>query len=502
MNSETVELVPNPAILMQSMRHIGYSLDTALADIIDNSISANASIISIQFRWNNANPWIAIIDDGCGMTKNDLHEAMRFGGKLPPTQSRSDIDLGRFGLGLKTASLSQCRRLTVISKKDNIINSCVWDIDNNINLQPPRWDALILSTEQLYVDTVTSGLLTHLEKTPSGTIVLWQNLDNLSEEMNKNGYAQSNFSETMAQASKHIALVFHRFFSMEKGHKAVKIDFNGTVVEGINPFGTAIPARQELQDETILLENQIVNIQPFVLPHNSKVSKQDYDKLGGEDGYLQNQGFYVYRNRRLIIKATWFRIIPKAELTKLLRIRIDIPNSLDHLWQLDVKKSTVSPPLAVLKRLRELLPALTNRGKRPYAKRGTRAITDITYLWRREFANDKVSYIINEEHPLVRNLIVDANGEIDKKKLSCLRIISDAFPAQTFHLDVNNDTKTTIVSTTKKDEAEDIIRELILQYYDLGLDKEAILRNMSKNEFPIPEDRCEELVEEVLNGKC
>jgi hypothetical protein len=92
MNCDTVELLPNPAFLMQSMRHIGYTLETALADIIDNSISAEASVISVQYRWNDANPWIAIIDDGCGMSSEGIKEAMRFGGEICPTESRSSSD--------------------------------------------------------------------------------------------------------------------------------------------------------------------------------------------------------------------------------------------------------------------------------------------------------------------------------------------------------------------------------------------------------------------------
>ena len=110
---KTVSLAPNPAILIQSMRCIGYTLETALADIIDNSVTAAAKHISVQFRWNDGNPWLAILDDGCGMSEVKLHEAMRFGGDVPPSEIRRPHDLGRFGLGLKTASLSQCRCLTL-----------------------------------------------------------------------------------------------------------------------------------------------------------------------------------------------------------------------------------------------------------------------------------------------------------------------------------------------------------------------------------------------------
>ena len=499
MNCDSVELLPNPAFLMQSMRRIGYTLETALADIIDNSISADASTISVQYRWNDANPWIAIIDNGYGMSAPEIKEAMRLGGELSPTQKRQASDLGRFGLGLKTASLSQCKRLTVISKQDGVICSCIWDVDALSAESEPGWKALLPSVEMLKEDPVIAKLLSELDKNASGTIVLWQKLDSLSE-ISKKGSPENNFAEAMAHASVHIGLVFHRFFVMEKGSKIVKIDFNGTIVEGINPFGMAVPARQELQEEIITLEGQKIVVQPFVLPHASKVSKQDYEKYGGEDGYLQNQGFYVYRNRRLIIKATWFRIIPKTELNKLLRIRIDIPNSLDHLWQLDVKKSNVTPPLAVLTRLRELLPALSDRGKRPYRKRGSRAISDIVYIWRREFSNNKVSYVINEDHPFVKTLITDEQGKVDPQKVSYLRIISGAFPAESFHVDVNEDAKTVIVSAAQQAEIEHAVRKLIAAYRASGMDKSAIKDSLDKNELPISKDRQEELLEEEFNA--
>lgn len=239
MDCDSVELLPNPGILIQSMRHIGYTLETALADIIDNSIAANASRISVQYRWNNADPWIAIIDDGCGMSSDEIKESMRFGGAFSPTHSRSASDLGRFGLGLKTASLSQCRRLTVISKQNNAICSCVWDVDALSKSPFPKWNALLPTITVLKEDPVIKKLLPRLDSISSGTIVIWQKLDNLSETGKKES-AEHNFAETMNHASKHVGLVFHRFFVMEKGYNAIKIDFNDTVITLSCPSQTTI----------------------------------------------------------------------------------------------------------------------------------------------------------------------------------------------------------------------------------------------------------------------
>ena len=313
----TTTLAPHPAILIQSMRCIGYTLETALADIIDNSVTAEAKRISVQFRWNDGKPWLAVLDDGCGMSEMELCEAMRFGGDSAPFDKRDTHDLGRFGLGLKTASLSQCRRLTVVSKHSGRFSALTWDVDYLAKAKSLEWNALVPETGDL-------PLLDELSQHNSGTLVLWQNLDALTFDGNRKA-TEAQFNEMMVRASDHIALVFHRFLAPdEPRRKALKIDFNATPVKPFNPFGSAVPARRELTAEIITVQGKKIGVQPFVLPHYTKISRTEYEKAGGEDGYRDNQGVYVYRNRRLIVKGTWFRLTPKTELTKLLRVRVDM----------------------------------------------------------------------------------------------------------------------------------------------------------------------------------
>ena len=122
-----IEFPPYAPTLIESTRAIGYSLNAAIADIIDNSIAACSKTIDIFF-FPVGDAYIAILDDGVGMDSNDIDIAMQYGSK-DPLDIRDKRDLGRFGLGLKTASLSQCRVLTVISKKGNSIEARRWDID-------------------------------------------------------------------------------------------------------------------------------------------------------------------------------------------------------------------------------------------------------------------------------------------------------------------------------------------------------------------------------------
>ena len=494
----TIELTPNPAFLVQAMRHIGYTLDTALADIIDNSIAADASRISVQYRWNNGEPWIAILDDGNGMSQGKLMEAMRFGGQSSPDGLRSANDLGRFGLGLKTASLSQCRLLTVISKQSTNISACAWDVDFLANAKSEKWNALIPDQDILNGDHIVSSLLAGLNKFDSGTVVIWQNIDAFNAN-EKRKVPETSLAETMERVSKHIGLVYHRLLVSASGRKSTKIDFNGTCVEPFNPFGLAVASRRELAGETILIQNHKIEIQPYVLPHCSKISKQDYQTSGGEEGYLHNQGFYVYRNRRLIVKGTWFRLVPKTELTKLLRVRIDIPNSLDHLWQLDVKKSQAHPPQMVLDRLKEVILRIVHEGRRVYVRRGSRTIDNTVHVWRREISEGKISYVINEDHPFVRNLVDDGNNGVDQQKLACLRVISGAFPTEVFHVDANDD-KVEIVSVAPKEEREQAVFNLIRALRDSGLNKVAIGEQLKKNELLVTGERLAELIAEVFHG--
>ena len=147
-----------PCALLESLRSIGYNLDTALADIVDNSITAKADAISIRFLWNNGKPWIAVCDDGEGMSPKELIEAMRFGSQSPNATRDSD-DLGRFGLGMKTASISQCRQLTVVSKKGRATSACEWNLDAMNANGASEWSASVLSMGALSKDEILTGLI-------------------------------------------------------------------------------------------------------------------------------------------------------------------------------------------------------------------------------------------------------------------------------------------------------------------------------------------------------
>ena len=421
------QLPPNPAAMMEALRDIGYSLEAAVADIIDNSITARAKTIHIRFGWERGQPWLAFLDNGHGMSETELVEAMRPGSRNPRAE-RSRDDLGRFGLGLKTASFSQCRCLTVISKRSGNIAARRWDLEE-VNR---RNDWILLPVDE----TNRRALPALQELSDTGTYILWTELDRL--DVGAYGdRAHAALNERVQSIRNHLSLVFHRFMSPEMGFQRVKILINNHEVEPFEPFNVQNPATAHLPEERVRVNDAEVLIQPYVLPHHSKVSPEEYEKYAGDEGYLRSQGFYVYRNRRLIRHGTWFRLCRQEELTKLARIRVDIPNSLDQLWTIDVRKSRASPPEAVRTRMRQVVEQIRGSAKRPYTHRG-RAIEDrnTDRVWLRQAHNDRIAYEVNKEHPLVETLRADLDEETRTRLDGVLRMISSSLPIPALFTDI------------------------------------------------------------------
>lgn len=420
------ELPPKASAMIEAMRDIGYSLESAIADIIDNSITARSSTIDVRFGWRSERPWIAIVDDGLGMSPELLREAMRPGTRNP-LETRSSDDLGRFGLGLKTASFSQCRRLTVLTRQGGVESVARWDLDH-VALTD-RWTLLRPSGDEVQALPCIDMLR------PSGTLVLWESIDRIEfDGRDERGHQQLN--EQMALVTEHIARVFHRFIDGERSLAKVAIRVNLAEVRAFDPFNVRNPSTQVLQEERVVTKTGDVLMQAYVLPHHSKVPSAEYQRLAGTEGYLRNQGFYVYRNRRLIIWGSWFRLAPQEELTKLARVRIDIPNTQDHLWAIDVRKSRARPPAAVRARMKQIVDRIRSSAKRPYTHRGVAIQAGpAAAVWQRRVFNEQVRYELDPEHPIVANLRADLDAAGRTRLDAILRMAGDAFPAAVFFSD-------------------------------------------------------------------
>lgn len=414
---EVVE--PRAASLVESLRAFGYDLGSAVADLIDNSISASATKIWVDFTWAGKASSITVKDDGRGMDSGTLRQAMRLGSRNP-NEIRDGNDLGRFGLGLKTASFSQCRCVTVFSKQAGT-DECVmrWDLDH-LSIAD-AWHVLLGSK-----NGETSGL----EKQQSGTCVMLQVLDRVAGVPLDNCTENKDaFIQQCEEVEEYLSLVFHRILARRD---AIQIFINQCPVTPTDPFfvteATQILQGHKLRDS----RGNSVLVEPFVMPHESKVTNQGIrSKAGDSRDWVARQGFYIYRQDRLLVAGSWlgFRGWRKDEHHKLARIRISITNGSDDLWQIDVTKRKASPPDQLKEPLRRIGEMTRQRAKRVYTFRGTRitsgSTTELNYVWEQVILHGRTSYRINREHPLVAGAVSSGNsGNIER----LLRLIEDHFP--------------------------------------------------------------------------
>jgi hypothetical protein len=408
------------------MRDLGYSLDAAIADIIDNSISAGASQVDIYSSVLSSGACLAIIDNGRGMTGEELIAAMRHGSKNPREQ-RSENDLGRFGLGLKTASFSQCSKLTVVSVKNGKRTAALWDLE----LVSERDDWIVCILDEVEIDH-----LPYIEKLENdGTLVLWENLDRLCEG-DTEALNEKLVNEKIRAVAKHLSLVFHRFLSGEIKGKKLKIRINYHELEAFDPFCISNKATEPLRQEIIRVYGDKVVIQPFILPHHSKLSAKEKDFYKSRSDFLNNQGVYVYRNGRLMAWGDWFRLIPKGEATKLARVKIDFSNCMDEYWTIDIKKSRAYPPHLVREQIRKIIGNIAEGSARVIKGRGKRLYdSNSKPIWLRTVGQGVIRYSLDREHPVISAVQQSLEKHESKKVHEVLSIIEASIPIESIYTD-------------------------------------------------------------------
>lgn len=415
---------PKANAIAESLRAFGYSLGDAVADLIDNSLSAGSKRIGVTFWWDGPASWIRVKDDGRGMSDQDLVEAMRMGTRNP-NEPRDPTDLGRFGLGLKTASFSQCRRVTVRSRTMGTPETTrCWDLD--VIQKEGKW-ALLRAPP----DHGAEEILGHFADGESGTVVLWQILDRIvSNAPTSDRGSQALFLGSATDVGTHLGMVFHRFLS---GKEAIEIRINETVrVEPWDPFLADEPGTQALPPEVFGSGARTVTVRPFVLPHQSRIPKATFERTGGPRGWNAQQGFYVYRNRRLIMAGGWLGMYHQEEHYKLARIQVDIGNALDAEWHIDVRKAHARPPDALRKELRRIADATRKRAVEVYRHRGRNILrqgagTSQVFVWTVDQRGGRSTYHVNREHPLIKRIMEDPKPSREDI-LMALRLIEETIP--------------------------------------------------------------------------
>lgn len=359
-------VIPSASRLMTSLRDIGYDLASAVADLVDNSVDAGATVVAIEVCRKGKSSFIRVVDNGRGMTERGLDEAMRYGSR----RAYDGSDLGKFGLGLKTASLSQCRRLTVASRTTTRgrIRIRRWDLDDV--RQRDAWEL-----ERLVPSECPPHLVDPIREVP-GTVVLWEKLDRILGYARPDGEHAAKALESMSDAiAEHLSMVFHRFLAGEtSGGKKLVILFNGEPLNPWDPFARAERSTRRLAEQTLYIEVEglmhAVSVRPYVLPSQVEFSSGEaHNVAAGPRKWNSQQGFYIYRGDRMVQSGGWNRLRTSDEHSKLARVAVDIPGGLEDLFQINVSKMRVVIPDAVRPQLRALAAGVVTLAQEAYRTR-------------------------------------------------------------------------------------------------------------------------------------
>ena len=377
------------------MRSIGYTPPTAIADLVDNSITAEARRIAIRLsasRGDAAGGHVLVEDDGKGMTAARLAEAMRWGGNGPEESRRPD-DLGRFGLGMKTASISMGRRLTVATRSaaGGELAILRWDLDH---VREAGW-RMLEGPDPAAVPLLEKSALATSART--GTAVIVTSLDRMGVRASSDSQLRRNETALSQRVSRHLGMVFHRFIAA-----GLTIRLGSSAIPAWDPFEGAT-----LKDEETLGDR--ITISSHVLPHHSRIPLEQNERMAGPLGWTAHQGFLVYRARRLIVPGGWLRLFAPEESCRLARIRIDLPNAADDGWGLNVMKSSVVPPSWLLADLQRIGEATRRHARAVFGFRGERQApygeeADTQSFWTQHPTAESVRFRINRAHPLVQTL--------------------------------------------------------------------------------------------------
>lgn len=473
---------PKASAMIEALRGLGYSTASALADIIDNSISAKATEVRLQFDWSGLESRIIVLDNGRGMNDAELEAAMTLG-TLNPLDERHATDLGRFGMGLKTASFSQCRRLTVASKcKGGQVVCLRWDLDAISSYLDSGWYMLegpAPGSEQI---------IEKLTLVESGTVVLWELMDRVvTQDTDSN-----HFVDLIDGIELRLGMIFHRLIEGPRPDFSLLI--NNKRVVPWDPFMTGHPAKAlESPVERKVTASGIIEVQCHVLPHKDKLSESEFQKAAGPEGWTSQQGFYVYRNKRLLLAGSWLglgkgRAWIREEPQRLARIRIDIPNTADADWKIDIKKSTARPPVFVRNWLTKLAENTRDKARKVFAFRGAPTTCvgsePIEHAWRVEHLKSGIRYRIDVSHPAV-SAVMDACKAHKDLVGAMLRVIEETVPVQRIWLDTaeNKDTPRTGFEGEPNDAVIEVASILFNDLIDRkGLSIEEARKSMLKTE--------------------
>ena len=356
-------ITPSAARLTTSLRDIGYDFTSAVADLVDNSISAGARDVAVEIEFAGEASRVFVVDNGTGMTPKGVNEALRFGTR----RTYATADLGRYGLGLKTASLSQARSLTVCSRSaPDAFRVVMRTLDLDEILETDDWVIFDPGrTEQ------TKRARRWLEES-TGTVVLWEKLDRvLPAHRPEGGWAKRRFETLTEKTVSHLSMVFHRYIEGRVPGQQVTITVNGQKLDPWSPFAEDERHTQALGLQTFEVSTAngsgTVELRRFVLPPREKFSSpEQFDRLSGPLRWNRQQGLYIYRADRLVQWGGWANIRAIDEHTKLARAALHFGTDLDDQFHINVAKMRVNLPPELKQMLEQPLHELSQKADQAY----------------------------------------------------------------------------------------------------------------------------------------
>ncbi len=487
---------PNPEYLIKSIAEQGYSLESSLADLMDNSVSANANKIEVLIKMEQEPFALFIADNGDGMNEEALKASMQFPSNSPE-EERNALDLGRFGLGMKTASFSQTRCFTVLSRKKGTkeFYGRTWDV--NYLKQVGKWRLIV--NNQIEIENLikqyrilSEGHLNRFENFEANTIVVWQGLykfENYLEEEKRQSALKKQITEV---TSDYLSLVFHRY--MERKDNPLLIRINNNLIASFNPFPTQETDFRPIEFKQKQFSTDTIKIEGFVLPSRSIDESQSISKWTTKNRSLMDmEGIYIYRADRLIHFGGWNGLIKKAPRLQLARLRVDIGNSVDHLLHLNVAKSQIEIPHDLTVAFEKYIDELKIQAEREFFNKGIRKFSanrkeDNVQLFERKASSKGTLLEVNNSFPLLKSLM----SELEKDQLVKLNLIIRMINTRINEIRQTHEEKE-FVGIEEKDglSLKDLItcvNQLIESGLSSELIKKDILPNLGFTESSLPQE--------------
>lgn len=459
--------MPDPEFLVKSIAEQGYSLETALADLIDNSISAAAGRVEILIDTNSEPFMLFLADDGNGMDLQQLKQAMKFPSSSSE-HSRKAEDLGRFGLGLKTASFSQTRHFTVLTRKKGQKNFCgrSWDV---VHLQKKRWQ-IVVETESGIKELLekyhklSKGFLNGYEAYDPNTIVIWRGLHKFESYLVESERGTELKRQITHTTSNYLSLVFHRF--LESSSNPLKIRINNSQIYPFNPFPSEQSDFRKLEPVRKRFMSDDLCIEGYVLPSRSlDESKAEGSLWVQHDRSLTDmEGMYIYRGNRIILHGGWNGLVKRNPRLQLARLRINIGNSVDHLFHLNVAKSSISIPPELRIAFVRYLSELKAEAEREYFSRGLRKISltpekPKVSLFIRVPSDKGMLLQVNEEFPLLKALMKDLTIA-QRRRLSAIFLMIETTMNRIRQVHLDKESNAVLTDDFNVDQILSMINEL------------------------------------------